>query len=32
MEQNVPKEYLRRLKKVWKTKLNCGNLVQGVNT
>ena len=28
----VSKEYFRRLKKVLKSKLNGGNLVQGVNT
>ena len=29
---NVSKEYIRRLKKVLKSKLNGGNLVHGVNT
>ena len=32
MELNVSKEYIRRLTKVSKSKLNGGNLVQGVNT
>ena len=32
MKLKVPKEYFRRLKKVLKSKLNGGNLVQGVNT
>ena len=32
MKLKVSKEYLRRLKKVLKSKLNGGNLVQGVNT
>ena len=31
MKQKVSKEYFRRLKKVLKSKLNGGNLVQGVN-
>ena len=29
---NVSKEYIRRLRKVLKTKLNGGNLVRGINT
>ena len=32
MKLNVPKEYIRRLGKVLKSKLNGGNLVHGVNT
>ena len=32
MELNVSKEYIRRLTKVSKSKVNGGNLVQGVNT
>ena len=32
MNLKVSKEYFRRLKKVLKSKLNGGNLVQGVNT
>ena len=32
MKLKVYKEYFRRLKKVLKSKLNGGNLVQGVNT
>ena len=32
MKLNVSKEYIRRLKKVLKSKLNGGNLVCGVNT
>ena len=32
MNLNVSKEYIRRLKKVFKSKLNGGNLVRGVNT
>ena len=32
MELNVSKEYIRRLRKVLKSKLNGGNLVRGVNT
>ena len=32
MKLKVSKEYFRRLKKVLKSKLNGGNLVQGVNT
>ena len=32
MELKVSKKYFRRLKKVLKTKLNGGNLAQGVNT
>ena len=32
MKLKVSKEYYRRLKKVLKSKLNGGNLVQGVNT
>ena len=31
MKLKVSKEYFRRLKKVLKSKLNNGNLVQGVN-
>ena len=31
MKLKVSKEYFRRLKKVLKSKLNRGNLVQGVN-
>ena len=32
MKLNVSKEYIRRLKKVFKSKLNGKNLVHGVNT
>ena len=32
MKLNVLKEYIRRLRKVLKSKLNGGNLVHGVNT
>ena len=32
MKLNVSKEYIRRLRKVFKSKLNGGNLVRGVNT
>ena len=32
MKLIVSKEYLRRLRKVLKSKLNGGNLVRGVNT
>ena len=32
MKLNVSKEYIRRLRKVLKSKLNGGNLVLGVNT
>ena len=32
MKLNVLKECIRRLRKVLKSKLNCGNLVHGVNT
>ena len=32
MNLKVSKEYFRKLKKVLKSKLNGGNLVQGVNT
>ena len=32
MKLKVSKEYFKRLKKVLKSKLNGGNLVQGVNT
>ena len=32
MKLNVSKEYIRRLRKVFKSKLNGGNLVHGVNT
>ena len=32
MKLNVSKEYIRRLRKVLKSKLNCRNLVCGVNT
>ena len=32
MKLNVLKEYIRRVKKVLKSKLNGGNLVCGVNT
>ena len=32
MKLNVLKEYIRRLRKVLKSKLNGANLVQGVNT
>ena len=31
MKLNVSKEYIRRLRKVLKSKLNGGNLVPGVN-
>ena len=32
MKLNVSKEYIRRLRKVLKSKLSGGNLVHGVNT
>ena len=32
MKLNVSKEYIRRLRKFLKSKLNRGNLVRGVNT
>ena len=32
MTLNISKEYIRRLRKVLKSKLNGGNLVRGVNT
>ena len=32
MKLNVSKEYIRRIKKVLKSKLNGGNLVHGLNT
>ena len=32
MKLNVSKEYIRRIRKVLKSKLNGGNLVHGVNT
>ena len=32
MKLNVSKEYIRRLRKILKSKLNVGNLVRGVNT
>ena len=32
MKVNVPKEYIRRLRKVLKSKPNGGNLVRGINT
>ena len=32
MKLNVSKEYIRRLKKVLKSKLNSGSLVRRVNT
>ena len=32
MKLNFSKEYIRRLRKVLKSKLNAGNLVRGVNT
>ena len=32
MKLNVSKEYIRRIRKVFKSKLNIGNLVRGVNT
>ena len=32
LKLNVSKEYIRRLRKVLKSKLNGGNLVHGVNT
>ena len=32
MKLNVSKEYVKRLRKVFKSKLNGGNLVRGVNT
>ena len=32
MKLNVSKEYIRKLRKVLKSKLNGGNLVRGVNT
>ena len=32
MKVNVSKEYISRIRKVLKTKLNGGNLVRGVNT
>ena len=31
LKLNVSKEYIRRLRKVLKSKLNSGNLVRGVN-
>ena len=32
MKLNISKEYIRRIRKVLKSKLNGGNLVHGVNT
>ena len=32
MKLNVLKEYIRKLRKILKSKLNGGNLVSGVNT
>ena len=32
LKLNVSKEYIRRLRKVLKSKLNGGNLLHGVNT
>ena len=32
MKLNVSKEYIRRIRKVLKSKVNGGNLVHGVNT
>ena len=32
MKLNVSKEYIRRLRKVLKSKMNAGNVVCGVNT
>ena len=32
MNLNVSKEYIRRIRKVLKSKLNGGNLIHGVNT
>ena len=32
MKLNILKEYIRRIRKVLKSKLNDGNLVHGVNT
>ena len=32
MKLNVSKEYIRRIRKILKSKLNGGNLVRGVNT
>ena len=32
MKSNVSKEYIRRLRKFLKSKLNGGNLVRGINT
>ena len=32
MKLNVSKEYIRRIRKVLKSKLNGGNIVRGVNT
>ena len=32
LEEEMKKEYIRRLRKVLKSKLNGGNLVRGVNT
>ena len=32
MKLNVSKEYIRRIRKILKSKLNGGNLVHGVNT
>ena len=32
MKLNVLKEYIRRLRKVLKSKMNTGNVVRGVNT
>ena len=32
LKSNVSKEYIRRIRKVLKSKFNGGNLVRGVNT
>ena len=32
MKLNVSKEYIRKLRKVLRSKLNGGNLVRGINT
>ena len=32
MKEKIPKEYLRRTRKLHETKLNCRNLIKGINT
>ena len=32
MKEKIQKEYLRRTRKLLETKLNCGNLIKGINT